>query len=143
MEMRTTRSAGPGIEAGVGYAADHRGRGVAYARLAGPEGAQLIRIGFRVAGSTPFGERAVAYAALTAVAQTLAKRGLRDVRFVVGDPAFAEEITSGRGVDDRLAIPYVRLRCALNSLAKFAMQTGAVDDMTQRARAEAALNVAA
>lgn len=127
----------------MGYAADHRGRGVAYARLAGREATQLIRIGFRVGGSPPSGERAIAYAALTAVARALAKRGIRDVLFVVGDAAFAEEITSGRGVDERLAIPYVRLRCALNSLAKFAMQTGAVDDMTQRARAEAALNVAA
>jgi hypothetical protein len=143
MEMRTTRNAGSGIEAGVGYAADHRGRGVAYARLAGSEAIQLIRVGFRVGGPTISSERAVAYAALTAIARALVKRGLRDVRFSIGDEGFAEEISSGRGVEERLAIPYVRLRCALNSLANFAVAAGPVDDLTQRARAEAALNVAA
>lgn len=141
--MRTTRKAGPEIEAGVGYAADHRGRGVAYARLAGSEALQLIRVVFRVGAPAATGERATAYAALTAVARALAKRGFRDVSFCVADPEFAKEITSGRGVEDRLALSYVRLRCALNSLSKFAVRIGKVDDLTQRARAEAALNVAA
>ncbi len=140
--MQADRVPGTTVEAEVGYAADSRGRGVAYARLTGPVAGKLLRVVFRPAQSAA-GERAGAYAALTAVVQAIVKRGCRDVRFIVGDAEFAEEITSGRGVDQRLAIPYVRLRCLLNSLAKFAVRAGAVEDLTQRARAEVALNVAA
>ncbi len=114
--MRTTRNAGSGIEAGVGYAADHRGRGVAYARLAGSEAIQLIRVGFRVGGPTISSERAVAYAALTAIARALVKRGLRDVRFSIGDAGFVEEISSGRGVGgaarDSVRSPALRAKLA-------------------------------
>jgi hypothetical protein len=62
---------------------------------------------------------------------------------VVDDVAFAAEIASGTGVDEKFSIPYVRLRCALNALGTCSVQAGATDDLTQRARAEVALNVAA
>ncbi len=137
------RAPGAAVEALVGYAANPQGLGVAYARLAGTRGLKLVRLVFRAGKTAAAGERAIAYAALTAVVQALARRGFREVRFVVGDAEFAEEITSGRGVDQRLAIPYVRLRCLLNSLAKFSVRAGSVEDLTQRARAEVALNVAA
>ncbi|HEX3670636.1 MAG TPA: hypothetical protein VHT92_02910 [Candidatus Cybelea sp.] len=139
--MRTMRAPGAAVEAQVGYAG-REGRGVAYARLAGPIAPKLMRVAFR-SGNPGAGERATAYAALTAIGQALAQRGCRNVRFVVGDAEFAQEFTSGRGVDERLALPYVRLRCLLNSLKKFAVRVGSVEDLTQRARAEVALNVAA
>jgi hypothetical protein len=100
-------------------------------------------VGFRVTAPRECRDRAGGYAALTAIARALGKRGIQAVRLTIADEEFADEITTGRRVDERLAIPYVRLRCAINSLASFDVQAGGVDDLTQRARAEAALNVAA
>ena len=142
MEMEAIRAPGALVEAEVGFAAGPRGRGVAYARLAGGDPPKLLRIVFH-AKNREAGERAAAYAAVTAVMQSLVRRGCREARLVVADAEFAEEISSGRGVDERLTLPYVRLRCLLNSLAKFAVKPGSVEDLTQRARAEVALNVAA
>lgn len=136
------RSSDSAIVALVGYAADGRGHGVAYARATGARTRQLLRVGFRSA-ARPSSDRAIAYGALTVIAQAFVKRGVREVRFVLGDAQFADEIATGRGVGETLAIPYVRLRCVLNSLAKFSVQAGVTDDLTQRARAEVALNVAA
>ncbi len=141
--MQTMRSYDPTVEAMVGYAAAEGGKGLAYARLTGVQSKQLLRIGFRVTAPEPWSDRAIGYAALTAVSRALRKRGVHEVRFLLGDPEFVEEIATGHGVGETLVLSYVRLRCALNSLAKFGVQTGATDDLTNRARAEVALNVAA
>jgi hypothetical protein len=141
--MRTMRSPDPGIDAIVGYAAGERGNGIAYARLSLGRSRRLLRVDFRVGPVVPFPERAVGYAALTAVTRVLCRRGFREVRFVLADADFVEEIASGRGVGETLVIPYVRLRCTLNSLIKFGVRAAPTDDLTQRARAEVALNVAA
>ena len=141
--MRVTRES-PLVEVAAGYAAGAQGAGVAYARVSGSDGQPKVwRLGFRVSGPRECGDRAAGYAALTALVRALFKRGIRSARFVIGDQDFAREITTGNQVDERLALPYVRLRCAMNSLAKFDVQAGCTDDLTQRARAEAALNVAA
>jgi hypothetical protein len=139
--MGTKRGAGPAVEATVGYAADERGYGLAYARLTGEHARRVLRVGFTCQSPTP--ERGVAYAALTAVTRALGRRGFGNVRFVVRDREFVDEIATGRGVADTLALAYVRLRCALNALAAFAVRTGDTDELTQRARAEVTLNVAA
>lgn len=128
------------VEVLIGYAAGERGAGIAYARL---ESSKLLRVGFRIEAPEACRERAAGYGALTAVSRALAKRSIRDVRFVLADEAFVEEIATGRGVVESLAIPYVRLRCTLNALTRFSVQAGGTDDLTQRARAEVALNVAA
>jgi hypothetical protein len=141
--MRTMRSPDPSVDAVVGYAADGRGNGVAYARLSLGRARRILRVAFRVDSPAPFPERAIGYAALTTVIHALSKRGFQQVRFALADADFVEEIASGRGVGEPLVIPYVRLRCALNSLARFSVRTTPTDDLTQRARAEAALNVAA
>lgn len=129
------------VEAAVGFSAGADGRGIAYVRIDAPNRERIGRIGFKVAMAATL--QTTQYAALTAVARALHRRGVRHVRFVVGDPQFADEITGARAIEQALAIPYVRLRCALNSLMKFSVRIGEVDDLTQRARAEAALNVAA
>jgi hypothetical protein len=140
--MGTRRGADRAAEATVGYAADERGNGLAYARIAGMRSRRLLRVGFRVPAG-PATERAIAYAALTAVTRALSRCGLREVRFVVSDARFADEIATGRGVAERLVLAYVGLRCALNTLATFGVQPGATDELTQRARAEVTLNLAA
>jgi hypothetical protein len=129
------------VEVSVGYAAGAAGNGVVYARVADARGERLARIGFRVSPAS--GERVIPYAALFAVARALERRGMKNVRFTIPDAGFVNEIMGVQPIDQALAIPYVRLRCALNSLVKFDVTTGAADDLIQRARAEAALNVAA
>ncbi len=141
--MRTVRSSDRAVEAVVGYAADARGGGLAYARLTNAQSKRLLRVPFRLTAQRSQSDRAIGYAALTAVSQALRKRGVREACFVLGDSAFVQEIATGRGVEETLALPYVRLRCALNALEKFDVRAGCADDLTQRARAEVALNVAA
>ncbi|MBV9332889.1 MAG: hypothetical protein JO146_02695 [Candidatus Eremiobacteraeota bacterium] len=131
------------VEVVAGYATGAQGAGVAYARLSGEGRQNILRVAFRVSAPRECRERAAGYAALTAIVRALWKRGIRAARLIVGDEEFAQEIATGRCVDERLAIPYVRLRCAMNSLATFDVQAGSADDLTQRAKAEAALNVAA
>ncbi|MBV8067929.1 MAG: hypothetical protein JO113_08120 [Candidatus Eremiobacteraeota bacterium] len=130
------------MEVLVGYAAD-AGGGVAYARLTGPHCSDLLRFDFRSSCPAAHADHAAAYAALTAVARALAKRKIRNASFVIADAQFVDEIVTGRNVSEAYAIPYVRLRCALNALAAFSVRVGSVDDLAQRARAEVALNVAA
>lgn len=130
------------MEATVGYAADERGNGLAYARLNGARSRRLLRVGFRV-GTRPVTPRATGYAALTAVSQALCRHGFKSVRFVLSDEEFAAEIATGRNVTDELQLAYVALRCALNALTSFAVDSGGTDELTQRARAEVMLNVAA
>ena len=127
----------------VGFAAGTDGRGIAYARLTRGAAERLLRIEFRVPQSQRWAEHAVNYAALTSVARTVVQRGFTRARFVLADAAFVREISTGKSVGEALALPYVRLRCALNALAEFTVVSGATDDLTQRARAEAALNIAA
>jgi hypothetical protein len=130
------------IEAEVGYAADRRGCGVAYVSVATAKSARLLRLPFRITPA-PFEDRAIGYAALTEVARALRLRGCRRVNFTLGDAQFVDEIATQRDLPEALVLAYVRLRCALNALEAFAVKAGSTEDLTQRARAEAALNLAA
>ena len=140
--MQTMRTPDGRLEVRVGYAADDGGKGVAYAQLS-TGGNGLLRIGFRAARHRLQGEQDIGYAALTAVAKALAQRKFRDASFVIADRTLVDQIVSGRNVAEAFAIAYVRLRCALNALARFSVRVGPTDDLAQRARAEVALNVAA
>lgn len=131
------------VEAAIGYAAGPGGDGVAYAHLRGEKQQRLVRLTFQTPGAARLAGRADGYAALTRVANELARRGVRRVRFVLGDREFVDEIARRATSSENLVLPYVRLRCALNALADYSVQLGPTDDLTQRARAEVALNVAA
>jgi hypothetical protein len=132
----------PGVEAAIGYAVGPRGLGLAYARLTGSGTRKLLRSTFRTAPWVR-SDRAGGYAALAAVARALRDRGFHNLRFVLNDVELVEEIAKRREPSETLALLYVRLRCVLNSLAGFSVVAGATDDLTQRARAEVALNLAA
>lgn len=140
--MRPMRSSKP-TDVVVGFAAGSEGRGIAYAGLNESGVQQIIRVSFRVPHVARSRERAVAYLALTAVVHAVRRRGVTRARFVLPDAGFAEELSNGSTVADELTLAYVRLRCALNTLAEFFISTAANDDLTQRARAEVALNIAA
>jgi hypothetical protein len=126
------------LEAMVGYAADDRGRGVAYARLHAGSSDHLLRVGFRVRRDYVAGE--VAYAALTALAQTLRRRGATNVRFVLEDERLVADVTERDALSAAIVLPYVRLKCVLNQLDAFSLVAAQTEDLTQRARAEIALN---
>lgn len=140
--MGKIRGANAGVEATIGYACDSRGSGLAYARVSGAK-EELLRLAFRTAEPAPHSDRAAGYAALTAVARALLKRGTRRVCFVLGDARFVVEIAAGSDLPGTLVLPYVRLRCVLNSLEACDVQLGSTDELAQRARAEVALNLAA
>jgi hypothetical protein len=137
--MRTSE---PAVQAAIGYAVGPRGLGLAYALLTGSGTRKLLRSSFRTAPRAP-SDRAGGYAAVSAVARALRDRGFDNLRFVLNDTELVEEIAQRREPSESHALSYVRLRCVLNSLAGFSVVAGATDDLTQRARAEVALNLAA
>jgi hypothetical protein len=136
------RATDQGVEAAIGYAVGPRGHGLVYARLTGRV-QKVLRLPFRITRPAQRNDRVGGYAALTAVARTLRDRGIQRVRLLLSDAALVEEISSRRELAEALVLPYVRLRCVLNSLAGYSVTVGATDDLTQRARAEVALNLAA
>lgn len=133
------------IQVVVGYALASDGRGIAYARIERGFIAETVRVPFALshAFDATNKEEIAGYAALIAVARTVRRRGARCVRFVLSDERIASGATTGLAIGEELALPYVRLRCELNAFSKCEIRTGSTDDLTHRAQAEAALNLAA
>jgi hypothetical protein len=141
--MIRTRLRIPSIQAVVGYAANDRGRGIAYLRAHTESGGRLARVPFRVRRVTSAQGHEVGYGALRAVLRALREWGVRRVRLAVEDAQLVEEVAGRRDIPSPIVLPYVRLRCALNAFDEAAVVFGAEPDLTQRARAEAALQTAA
>lgn len=131
------------VQAQLGYAADRLGDGVAYARLTTRAGERLVRVAFRVQRFEGLGGREVGYAALTAVATMLRERGVERASFGLADDELVADCNEHRDVPPPLVLPYVRLRCALNRFAEYALRAGGDDDLEARARAELVLHSAA
>lgn len=135
-----------GRDVAIGYAADPRGHGIAYARVATAAGEHVLRLTFRVSLDRSGGEmleRQIGYAAATAVANELRRRGIRRVEFAIPDACLVAEIRGRGDVPQELVLAHLRLRCALNAFERCSVQVGESADLTQRARAEAALHHAA
>ena len=135
------KRSGGAIQVAVGCAADPRGSGIAYARIAGRAGQHLLRVPFLAERSAP-AERGAGYAALTAVARALRERGVGRVRFLLDDPSLLADLAGRGSLPDALVLSYVRLRCALNQFSDVGFAAIASGDLTQRARAEVALRAA-
>jgi len=163
------------VTAVVGFAASANGNGVAYAALRPARDAQsLVRVGFRLVIPTtstgapaPSGPdapgarhpepvegrprpalhgRDVAYAALTALATELLRRGIGAVVLQTDNAELVADLTERRAVPAALTVPYVKLRCTLNRFREASItcvEDRATRDLTARARAEVCLNVAA
>ncbi len=130
----------------IGYAADERGEGVAYALVNGVAGESLMRTGFRVRRLGGVEGREIGYAALTAVVGALRGRGSRALEIEIADDAIVAEVEGRRPIPPALAMPYVTLRCSLNGLAQARIrfvEGEKVADLEARARAEVSLHVAA
>jgi hypothetical protein len=139
--MRTRAQLALEASAELGYAADELGRGVAYLRLA--QGGQIVRFDFSAPRLRALDAREVGYAALTAAAALLRKRGIVRVDFTLADEQLVDEVAQRRTVPQALVLPYVRLLCALNALDRCSLRHAATDDLTSRARADVALHAAA
>ncbi|MGC2129908.1 MAG: hypothetical protein WA629_07425 [Candidatus Aquilonibacter sp.] len=131
------------VQVQLGYAADRLGEGVAYARLTTRAGERLVRVAFRVTRFEGLRGREVGYAALTALALMLQERGLQRASFGLADNELVADCNEHRNVPPPLVLPYVRLRCALNRYAAYAVCAGGDDDLEARARAELVLHSAA
>jgi hypothetical protein len=141
--MRTPRNETPDwVTAEVGFAAGSHGTGVAYADVALAGRRRVMRVPFSVQ-SRGSESRAVGYVALTATARALRGWKVERVRFAVDDPVLIADLGGHRDVPASLVMPYVHLRCALNQLGDFDIVEAIETDLTQRARAEVALNAAA
>jgi len=133
-------------QASVGYAADDAGNGVAYVRLLFKGGGpRVLRVAFRVQRRPALSGREIGYAALTAVCSALRKRGIELVRFAIDDQALIADLRKRENVPPPLAMPYVRLGCALNQFRRYEIaDLPASDaDLAARARSETAMHVAA
>jgi hypothetical protein len=128
------------VDVEVGFAADERGHGIVYARIRDGRAEQLLRVGYRV--RREFAGHEAGYAALTAVAKTLRKRGLRRVCLAVDDAAVVAALAGGE-LPEAMVLPYVRLKCALNGFDDVRVSAMEPGDLAQRARAEVALHPAA
>jgi hypothetical protein len=131
------------VQAQIGYAADRRGSGVAYARLTSRTGERLVRVAFRVQRLAGLGDREVPYSAVAAIADVLRDRGLDRVCFSVPDADLVTDVNEHRDVPVPIELPYVRLGCALNRFKEFSLCVGADPDLSQRALSEVALETAA
>jgi hypothetical protein len=131
------------VQVQLGYAADRLGEGVAYARLTTRAGERLVRVAFRVQRFEGLGGREIGYAAVTAIATVLRERGVDRVSIALADVDLVADCNEHRDVSPPLVLPYVRLRCALNRFAAYALQSGGDPDLEARARAELVLHTAA
>jgi hypothetical protein len=133
------------VKTAVGFAADDRGYGVAYARLRLGQSPRVLRVPFTVTRYPALLEREVGYAALAVVSAALQQRGIDSVRFSVEDERLASDLRERRDVPAPLTLSYIRLRCVLNGFKEFDIvdEPGDLRDLTARARSEVALHVAA
>lgn len=130
------------LDVAIAYAANRRGEGVAYAAIAGEE--QPVRIPFHVERRPALLGREVGYAALIAVAGTLGAQRIRSVRFAISDERVVLDVLERRQLPLALTLPYVQLKCRLNTFARAEVTVGPpLDDLASRARAEVELSAAA
>jgi hypothetical protein len=134
------------VRAAIGFAAGDAGEGTAYALLGASGNGSVVRVPFHCRPLPALRGRDVAYAALTAVAVELRRRGIRDVVFATEDERLVRDLDERLPVPAPLAMPYVALRCELNRFHKAhvtASDEAAIRDLSARSRAEVFLQTAA
>jgi hypothetical protein len=132
------------VDAATGFAADAQGNGVSYLRLQLGRTARVLRVPFSVRRYPALLDREIAYAALTAAAAVLHRRGIDRVRFLVDDTRLVSDLHEHRDVPAPLTLAYVRLRCTLNQFKEYDIAPSSGEsDLAARARSEVAMHVAA
>jgi hypothetical protein len=133
------------LSVAAGFAADHQGNGVVYARVGERPGAPFLRIQFTVKRYPALLEREIGYAALTALCAALRRRGVERVRLNLDDERLIGDLREHREVPAPLTLAYVRLGCALNQFASYEISgpSAGESDLTARARTEVSMHAAA
>lgn len=123
----------------IGYAADARGVGYAYAAIAGGSGRGDVRVPFTCRPLAALEGREIGYAAVAAVAAHLRARGFTRVRLKIANGRVAEELSARAAAHPALAMAYVKTRCLLHGFAVARVERGEpieIEGLTARARAD-------
>ncbi|GAC1404669.1 MAG: hypothetical protein NVSMB64_08270 [Candidatus Velthaea sp.] len=144
--MTNARRTRPAADIAVGYAADSNGHGIAYAAISTGTSAGIVRIPFAATALPALEGRDVGYAAVAAVADHLKRRGIGRARVRLADGKVVADLSGGGSPPKALAMPYVKTRCLLHGLGAVRLEQAEpieIRDLTNRARAEVSLTVAA
>jgi hypothetical protein len=144
--MTNSRRARPAADVAVGYAADERGHGVAYAAICTGNATRTVRLAFSVEPLPALGGLEQGYAAVAAVGAHLKSRGLGRVRIRTGDPRVVADLNGAGSPPKALAMAYVKIRCVLHALGFVRLEAAEpveIQDLAARAQAEVELHAAA
>jgi len=125
----------------VGYAADARGVGYAYAMVAGGSARAEVRVPFTCRPLAALEGREAGYAAVAAVAAHLRARGFTRVRLRIENGRVADELSARAAAHPALAMAYVKTRCILHGFAVARVERAEpveTEHLTARARADLA-----
>jgi hypothetical protein len=144
--MTTSRRLRPAADVAIGYAADDRGSGIAFAAIHTGSTTNVVRIPFRFVPLAGLDGLEGGYAAVGAVAGHAKARGFGRVRIRLADARVAADLNGGGAPPKALAMVYVKVRCALHSLGAVRLEPAEpveVRDLQTRAKAELRLRPAA
>jgi hypothetical protein len=144
--MTDSRRARSAADVAVGYAADERGHGVAYAAINTGSASRIIRLTFTATPLPALDGLEHGYAALAAVGAHLKTRGFGRLRIRIGDERVVADLSGTGSPPKALTMAYVKTRCVLHGLGSVRLEAAEpveVRDLAARARAEVGLHVAA
>ena len=144
--MTNLHRARPAADVAVGYAADGRGHGIAYAAISTGRASRVVRLTFTTAPLPALDGLENGYAAMTAVGAHLKARGFGRLRVRIGDARVVADLNGAGSPPKALTMAYVKARCVLHGLGHVRLETAEpieVRDLAARAQAEAGLHVAA
>ena len=140
---RRTRSA---ADVAVGYAADDRGNGIAFAAISTGNATGIVRLSFSAPPLPGLEGLECGYAAVAAVGAHAKGRGFGRVRIRIGDARVVADLNGAGSPPKSLAMAYVKIRCILHGLGSVRLEVGEpveIRDLAARANAEVQLHVAA
>lgn len=144
--MINSRRIRTAADVALGYAADARGRGIAFAAIANGRSTRVVRLTFFATPAPALDGRENGYAAMAALGEHLKSEGFGRVRIRLGDARVAAELNGSGSPPKSLAMSYVRIRCLLHGLGLARLEAAdaiEVRDLAARAVAEVSLRAAA
>ena len=126
----------------LGYAADRRGHGIAYAAIGTGTGRTVVRLPFDAPVLPEVEGRSPGYAAVASIGGYLQARGFTRVRIRVAEDTVVDDLNARRSVPPALTMAYVKTRCILHGFAVARVERAEpieTRDLETRARADLAL----